>query len=233
MKLQDLMEQLSYKEFANLSIGESGSGEIREDKIKAVVLAVNEALLRIYSRFLFKHNSVRIVKQLGRTKYLLDSSYAESTGASNPYILDQDDPFKDDVIRIIDVKYRCPDTNAIFYAHQKFYKDPVFVSVPRTVIIPDSVPVGTILTVNYRANHPIVSYEDDTYIEIPPSAYEAVKAYVAAGEYASMNTDVAAVTAASYMSKFDRICGEIDDRDSIGITEDFSENNQFRRKGFV
>lgn len=232
MKLHDLMKELSYGEFANLAVGESGSGEIAEKKIIPVVLSINSALLRIYSKFLFKHSSVKIKKQFDKTKYVLDSAYAESTNAIDPYIIDATDPFKNDVIRIIDVKYRCPKTNSLFHAHQYFYKDPVYVSVPKTIIMPDSVPVGTILTVNYRASHPIVDYDENTEIEIPPSAYEAVKAYVASNEYSSMNTDVAAVTAAGYLNKFERICGEIVDRDSIGITEEFTKNT-FEVKGFV
>lgn len=232
MKLSQLLKELSFTEFRNLSVGDSGSGDIAEERIPSVVSSINGALLRLYSKFLQNHRVLVLQKLEGQTVYPLLSEYAESTSATVPYILDAGDPFTDDILKIVSISYREPGCNEFLDVDKRFRKKPITVNVPRTVYLPDIVPVDELLYVKYRAAHPLVVFEDDTEIECPPSAYEAIKAYVAYKEYAAMNTETGVSKGQEYLSSFNTICAELVDRDTIGITEE-NKDTRFEDRGFV
>lgn len=232
MKLSAFLKELSYSEFSNLAVGDQGSGEIQERRMPSVVSAVNSALLRLYSRYLFKRETVLVKKLAGQTKYVLDSKFAESTGATNPFILDSANPFKDDILKIVGIECVIPETNAILDVARRFNQPPITIQVPRTITVPDNVPVGEILHVHYRASHPVLTAEDDGELECPPSAFEAIKAYVAYKEYISMNTETMTAKGNEYYALFQTLCEELVDKDTIGVSEDFPDN-RFSARGFV
>lgn len=232
MQIQELLKEMSYSEFSNLAVGLSGAGEIKEERIPSVISSVNGALLRLYSKFLFRHKQVVIKKLAGQTVYVIDSKYSESQGATDPFIMDVDDPFKDDILKIISIHYRAPETNEFLDVDRRFRHKPITVDVPRTVRLPDEVPVGEWLWVNYRASHPKVDYDENTYLECPPSAYEAIKAYVAYKEYSNLNTDTGIAKGTEHLNYFNLLCEEMVDRDTIGVTEEFTDN-RFSDRGYT
>lgn len=212
MKLSQFLQQLPFSEFSNLATGLSGAGEISEQKIPAVVSSINDALLRIYSKFLQDHKTVIIKKLPGQTKYEILSEFSESEGAADPYVMDATEPFTDDIIKIVSTHYTPKAAENISDEEMKWRRQPVGIKVPRTVVISPLVPDGELVYVNYRASHPIVVYEDDTDIDCPPSAYEALKAYVAYKEYAAMNTETSVAKGQEYLGLFNTICNELVDR---------------------
>lgn len=232
MKLSQLLQELSFSEFSNIALGVDGTGEIKEDRIPSIVTAINNALLRIYSKFLQNHRMLTMVKLSGQTKYVLSSEFAESTGALVPFILDAADPFTDDILKIVSISYREPGCNEFLDVDKRFRKKPITVNIPRTIILPNEVPEDELLYVKYRASHPVVVYENDTYIECPAPAYEAIKAYVAYKEYAAMNTETGVAKGQEYRVLFDTICAELVDRDTIGVTEE-NKDTRFEDRGFV
>ena len=232
MRLTQLLQELSYSEFSNLAVGESGSGEISEMRLPSVVASVNGALLRIYSKFLHDHKTVVIKKLANQTRYLISSEFAESTSAITPYVMDAADPFKDNILKIISVSYKDPITNEFLDADKRFRTKPITVNVPRTVNLPEDVPTGELLYVKYRASHPVVDYDDDTFIEAPPAAFEAIKAYVAYKEYTAMNTETGVAKGQEYLASFNSLCAEMVDRDTIGVTEEFTDT-KFADRGYV
>lgn len=232
MHLSQLLKELSYSEFSNLAVGEKGSGEIAEHRIPSVVTAINGALLRIYSKFLQHHKTAVIKKLEGKLEYVISSAYSESEGATDPYVMDAGNPFKDDILKIVGVSYQDPATNEFLDVDRRFRAKPITVNVPRTVYLPAEVPVGELLWVKYRASHPVVDFEEDTFIEAPPSAFEAIKAYVAYKEYSAMNTETGVTKGQEYLAAFNALCNELVDRDTIGVTED-NQDNRFQNRGFV
>lgn len=225
MKISQLLQELSYSEFRNLSVGEEGAGEIKEERIPSIISAVNGALLRLYSKFLFNHRTLVLKKLDGQTSYKLLKTSAESGNAAEPFILDADDPFTDDILKIEGIVYQDESV-------ARRVKGQINVQVPITVFLPSDAPAGTLFLVRYRAAHPVVVYEDDTDIDVPPSAFEAIKAYVAYKEYAAINTETGINKGQEYLGLFNQICAELVDRDTIGITEDFSDN-RFHDRGYV
>lgn len=57
MNLNECLKQLSYGELSNLSWGNDGNGSIRLDKIPVIVQFINEALLRLHTRFALSKNA--------------------------------------------------------------------------------------------------------------------------------------------------------------------------------
>ena len=60
MKLPDLYRELSYGELSNLALGVEGSGAIAEEHQPRIVQFANEALLKLYSRFILKESTLII-----------------------------------------------------------------------------------------------------------------------------------------------------------------------------
>lgn len=234
MKLSQFLQGLSYAEFSNLAVGEQGSGEIQERRIPSVVASVNAALLRIYSKFLQYHRTVHVKKLPGKTLYVLDSAHAESTGAVDPYIMDADDPFTNDIIKIVEVTYRVQPTTAVLDNGKECLWQPPMIRVPNSISVPAEIPDGQIIVVRYRASHPVVSLDDDTFLQCPPAAFEALSAYVAYKEYMGMNTETSTAKGMEYLNLYNSVCAELVDRDTIGITEVGNDpDNRFFKRGFV
>ena len=78
MNLSQYLTDLSYKELSNLSLADSGSGAIKPEKIPFVVSYVNEALLRLYSKFVLKERSLVLELRDYLSEYHLNSRHTVS-----------------------------------------------------------------------------------------------------------------------------------------------------------
>lgn len=105
MKLSELFRRLSYGELSNLAISNSGSGEIVEAKYPQLIQYANTALTDLHGRFLLNEKEIVIEQVENITNYELKSRHSESEGdAVDLYIKDtEEDPFRDDLIRVLEV----------------------------------------------------------------------------------------------------------------------------------
>lgn len=108
MNLENLYQTLSYGQLSNLAISGDGSGTIIESGQPKIVIAANEALKRLYSKFNLLEKDVLIEQASHITNYHLDKRFAESSydpdKVNFPYIKDLfNETFEDDVIRITGV----------------------------------------------------------------------------------------------------------------------------------
>ena len=94
MNLSQYLTELSYKELSNLSLADSGSGTIKPEKIPFIVSCINEALLRLYTRFVLKDKTLVIELRDYLGEYHLNSRYAVSSGSpeEDHYIIDMEHP---------------------------------------------------------------------------------------------------------------------------------------------
>ena len=108
MQLNDLFNMLAYGELSNHHIASAGDGTLLEAKLPQIVHFANEALTRLYTKFVLKEKSCIVELQEGNTLYRLSPEYS-TTGFDNllvdaPYIRDTvDDPFLDDVLKVLAV----------------------------------------------------------------------------------------------------------------------------------
>lgn len=231
MKLQDLYRNLSYGVLSNLTLANDGNGTIRERDLGKVTLALNETLLRIYSRFNLREKVILIAMQDGVVTYHLTRKYAVSAGeVPNPYILDlAEDPFEEDVIKILAVYdslgYQLPLNDN---------EGPWSLFTPQATVLQVPNPLDNMaLSVMYQAKHPIL-YADkpDTPIMLPSVLEGALYSHVAYQIFDSIGTAESVGRAQNHLMNYENICVELMASDSVQ-TSISTSNVRFEKRGWV
>jgi hypothetical protein len=181
VNVTDLFTRLSYGELSNLSISGNGSGEIVEARQPQIIQFANEALLRLYSRFVLLERDLILLMSDDITTYHLHSDHAYTNPDPDPgdsiYIQDSENsPFNDDLIKILQVYdpyinlLPLNDNNDVYSV---FTPSPTVLQVP----LPTE---GDRLTIIYQAKHPVLSIDDlSTQIILPPTLEGALTSYIA------------------------------------------------------
>lgn len=237
MTLSDYLKTLSYQAFSNLNAGNQGSGNFNINAITKVVSYLNEALTRIYTRFILETDTVFIDCDEGITNYVLTKEHTLSNAIKleeppkEVYILDSiENPFKDNVIKILDAFDA--------YTNPMPLNDPldpnsVFVINYNTLQVPSTYKDKGI-SILYQANHLPLDYEKrpDQEIKIPPFLTGALTAYVAFLWYSDINTAEAVQNAMKYQQIYEAICQEVIQQD-LSQTTYATVGNKLHKRGFV
>lgn len=233
MELTELYSQLSFGELSNLALSNNGNGTIVEEKKPQIVGYANEALLRLYTRFVLKQNDLILEMRPNTTFYHLLSRYAEQSWDSSseipyPYIRDLvREKFTEDVLRVISV-YDNNGNERPLDDRERY--DSIF--VPQANTIQNPLPkIGEYLNVMYQAKHPKLDAENVTTIELPDVLHEAFKAYIAYKITGGMNTNEMLAVSQGHFQMYENICQELIDRDILGQTQT-STNVKFRKRGW-
>ena len=233
MELTELYSQLSFGELSNLSLSNNGDGTIVEEKKPQIVGFANEALLRLYTRFVLKQNDLILEMRPNVTFYHLLARYAEQSWDSAseipyPYIRDLSrEKFTEDVLRILSI-YDNNGNERPLDDRERY--DSLFVPQPNTIQNP-SPKIGEYLNVLYQAKHPRLIVDEVTTIELPDVLNEALKAYIAFKVTGAMNTNEMQAVAQGHYAMYEGICQEVVDRDILGSTQT-STNVKFRKRGW-
>ena len=239
MKIEELFQRLSYGELSNLAVASEGSGSILVAAYPRFIHYTNEALLRLYSRFVLFENLL-FVEQVGSlTSYPLSMPFAESNVAStevHKFIKDGSPrtPFLDDVIKIIDVQ----DESGYSYPLND-EKDVNSLFTPRPTLLQIPIPQNTVvLCVNYQARHPLldatltaVDLLAQTF-EIPFTVEGALQNYIAHLVYSHMNGQENIMKSQEYLAKYESICAEIEKMDLVNQSIS-TTNARFTIRGWI
>lgn len=260
MDLKDLFQQLSYGELSNLSMSFNGSGTLTDIAKPKIVGYANEALVRLYSRFVLKENDVLVKMLPGVTYYHLLKQYAQQSYDPTdpdivPYIMDLSrEKFEEDVIRILSIydskncKRPLNDDNAwnsIFTPQHQTIQNPLAYD-------------GEVLSIHYQAKHkklywdgvitspvagtdgaggneqPVGTVPAETLAQqilLPDVLMEAFTAYIAHRVYSSMNNDENNVKSQEHFINYKNICDEVMENDLVSNSTAPS-NIKFRTRGF-
>lgn len=234
MNVANLFEALSYGELKNLSMSSEGGGSIREEDQHTVILYANEALTRLYSRFVLKEKDVLIELVDHITNYHLIRQYAESCYDEEivpfPYIKDLGrEPFTEDVIKILSVINSNGEElplNDAEHPRSLFTPQANVLQVPRPI---DRQSLGVL----YQARHPILSREDlEQPIEVPAVLQGALTSYIAHKVYGGMNTQEAVAISQGHYANYEAVCAEIVDKDLVN-TSVSQTNSRFQKRGWI
>lgn len=232
MLVSELFTRLSYGELSNLSLSGEGSGTIVEDKQPKIIGYANEALLRLYSRFVLKMNDVIIWPIEHITFYRLDSQFAESNEnaeeGADLYIHDTPfKPFQDDVIRILSAS----DINGVpLPLNDADNPNSIYTPQPTVVQLPS--PKETLqVALLYQARHVPLTEPTDV-IDIPATLEKALSSYIAHLVFSHMNGQEHAAKAAEHLMSYEHICTEIEQKDLVSNSQSNS-NTKFAQRGFV
>jgi hypothetical protein len=232
MNVQELYQNLSYGALSNLAMSNSGSGDIVEARRPSVILAANEALLRLYSRFTLKEKDCVIRMVDGVTNYHLRKRFAIWTRPQvekTPYILDMPlEPFEEDVIKITSVfdssGHSLP-LNDDDQSFAVFTPQADILQVPRPIL-------GGALSIVYQARHEKLDHTKlEQPIEVPDVLEGAFLSYTAFKIFSSMGTAEATAKAMEHNENYEAICTEVVDRELITVSIS-SLVRKFEKRGY-
>lgn len=219
MNLSDLYAKLAAGELSNLAMATDSDtpGSIDTASQPKIILYANEALKRLYTRFVLSTKDLFLIQAGYLTRYHLSSKYAQSKFDPNAgytfYIQDTtNEPFLDDVIKVTGVYNghgRAVPLNRRDNPFSVFTPQPTWLQVPH----PQD---GQILSVQYQAAHPtLTTAEDSPEIELPDFLTEALTSFIAYKVFDHMNTQESGAKANGHHNTFETICVEVMDRDLI------------------
>lgn len=239
MILSELFARLSYGELSNLALSQEGSGTILVAKIPQLVRYTNEALLRLYSRFLLAEKSVIIEQVAHITTYELRPKNAERhvPPATYPFIKDLlGDAFEDDVIKILEAH---DSFGREFFLNDATKENSLFTPFPNVLQVPKPI-AGAALSILYQARHPILVDVvgpglDDVLtqnVDIPFSLEGALQALIAAAVYSHMNGVENINKSREYLQNAEAISFEVEQKDLVSQSNATSAH-KFHQRGFV
>lgn len=233
MQVTDYFKELSYGLLSNLSMSGEGSGDIVDAQKNRVVGYMNDALMRIYSRFSLRERDVVIRQYRHITQYHLDKRYAmfndERPEANKPYILDLPaEQFVNDAIKILKVYDE--------FGQERVLNDSddpcsLFTPYPTTlqVLAPEE---GRPLGVCYQAKHEELPFNlYTTEVELPTVLEEPFKLLIAHYVFSHMNTADSSAKAQEHMLSYETVCLDIEMKGAANIGAPAS-GRKFEKRGW-
>lgn len=237
MKISDLFRQLSFGELSNLSISNSGSGELDIKQHPKMIHYTNDGLLALYSRFILREKEVIIEQKTGVTEYLIDLNHTESQNESgfDHYIKDAEDPFEDDLIKILeawDYKGSKYFLNDVGQASSLFTPKHNMLQVPMPI---DEEPISVV----YQARAPKlidVPAEGldlvDQEFDLPVILEKTLKQYIAYKVFSHMNGQENIIKGQEYLGAYEADCSLAEQRDLVNQTIHTS-HSKLEQRGFI
>lgn len=237
MNVEEVFSGLSYGELSNVMIGNDSTGDIDKKYHAKLITYINEGLVRIYSRFPLKEESLFIELEEHITSYRLTNEYAESnTESTKPYKYIKDypaNPFKDDVIKILEVF----DSYGLnLPINDRNHVDSLFTPQPNVLQVPRPL-TGIALSVVYQARHHKISYnaEDESYLSeqiiLPFSLEAALSNYIGYKVFSHMNSDDSGVKAQEFYALYEAILNEVSEGDLASVSS-VSTDEKLHIRGF-
>ena len=236
MLLSELYAKLSYGELSNLALANESDGTILEAAQPRIVNYANDALRRMYSRFVIKSADVLVMQ----TEYIVHYHLKPKFAVNYTPLGDSDDepiryihdlayrPFLGDVIKILSVvdQYGFP-----LPLNDDEHPSSLFTPQPTTLQVPCPVS-DEALSVVYQAAHPVLVGDLDESIEIPDILLEAFTAYIAYKAFSHMNTADSTAKAQEHLAIYTALCAETDSKDLVNTSVSFT-NSRFHQRGFI
>jgi hypothetical protein len=232
MTVDELFTNLSLHELSNLSMGDSGEGEISERHKPKVIFQTNNGLLDLYTRFILKEKGLLIEQREGKTTYPLSSQFAESNwdGHSDPrpFINDIGEPFTDDLLKVIGVT---DGFGRDLPLNDRGNPDSLFTPTTKVLQVPRAVP-GVVLSLTYQAKHPPLTLDEmETELELPEVLFSALTAFIAWKIYSGMNTQEAMAIAQGHHDTYENECASVTQDDTVN-TSISTTSIVFRQRGW-
>lgn len=236
MNIEQLYQDLSHGKFSNIALGGDGNGTILEASKPKIILAANEALLRLHTKFVLKEDNLLLEMVDHITNYHLSKKFAESASflgsTTQPYLYIKDmgsEPFQDDVIRILSVQDQF---GYIFPLNDEGQLNSVFTPQGNVLQVPRP-EEGKPLIVLYQARHRKLLGDDESQeIELADCLHEAMRCYIAYHVYSGINTQEATLKAQEHLSMYEALCQEAVEQDLVSTSLSVT-SNRFNKRGWI
>lgn len=217
MLIQELYCALARGVLSNLAMANRMDGTIDQEWQPSVILYANEALQRLYTRFVLKQKEFILEQREELTFYHLLKGYSQSGHdpllIEKPYIMDLGrEPFQEDLIKILQVygsdgkEIPLNDSNRI---------ESIYTPQAKLVQIPFPRP-GISISVVYQARHPalVCDTQNPVNIELPEDLEEAFLSYIGYKMHSTIATAESVAKGAELNALWNELCAEAEARDS-------------------
>lgn len=233
MEVRELFTRLSYGVLSNLAVGAEGAGMIQENRQPAIIAGINDALMKLHSRFILREEDLILIAQSHITRYSLTLEHAMSQDPQPgvpQYIYDSEHkPFQGDVIKILNVY---ASNNRELFLNDAGRLDSLHTPQPTVLQIPYPV-TGHNFAVVYQAKHPKIEYGDlCAEITIPDVLESALIFYIAAHVFGNMTGQEHTAKGQEFMMKYEAECQQAIDMDLVSNSVSTS-TTKFSERGFV
>jgi len=247
MQIREIFSALSYGEFAHLSIGCEGSGEILENRQPHVVSLMRKALTDMHTRLVLRERECIIHLSEDRSLYTLEPAAAcygitpndpKALGAG-VYVEDSlYEPFIGRMTRItgtelVSFKQDPYSLSDAPLGHTYEGESLEIVSTVFNKIRVRGQKAGDVVKVTYLEDHPTlpIPVVPETKIELPPALYAALEAKIASAVYEGMDGEGQVVKAKILSDRYEGILSQSKDLLVTGYTG-LNDNAGFGKKGF-
>lgn len=236
MYVAELYQTLADGELSNLSIVDEENHTILAAKRQKIIGYTNEALLRLYSRYVLKEQNLLLQLSEHITMYQLVPRYAVNYVPYGPsddepirYIMDlPQEPFTGDVLKILSVF----DTSGTKLPLNDD-EDAVSLFSPQATVLQVPSPIyGEALSVSYQAKHTRLQDDLEEVIELPEVLFGALTSFIAYKVFSHMNTKESSNKAQEFLGTYEAICKEAIDRDLVNSSISAS-NSRFTSRGWI
>jgi hypothetical protein len=236
MNLQNFCKRLANGRLSHTNLIEAVEGgfDVKSSFRIKVINAINEGLVRLYTRFILNEKDVVIMLRDHIVSYYLDSLYSETLypqdGVEIPYILDlPGEVFTNDVIKILNVYDHYGQLlplNDINNSKSLFSPKYNMLQVPKPV-------TGELINVTYQAKHIELSIDEPLEeIILNDSLMGALEAYVAYLIFSDINSDDAKIKSDKQFLLYNQICNEVRDTDVISNSVSTTKS-KFNERGWT
>jgi hypothetical protein len=233
MNVEQMYEALSYGELSNLALSGEGSGLILDEKKPQVLLALNEGLLRLHTKFVLREKEVIIEMVRHITNYHLLARFAHYTTPVVErwtYIRDMpNDRFVEDVLKVTGAYNTYGQALPLNDSEQDlsiFTPQLNMVQIPRPVH-------GSAVSLLYQARHAELLLDTpEQDILVPDSLMGALRAYLAYKIYSQLGTQEATVKAVEHMNTYEAICNEVETH-GMTLGNPSTTNVRFDKRGWI
>jgi hypothetical protein len=233
MTLNELLTSLSYGNLSNLRVGGSGSGTIPDEHKAKVIGYVNQALLKLYTKFVLSEKELTLRAFDNSMSYPLRKIHADtdSNNTAQKHIHDTEwDKFEGDVIKVLtvfneigdEIPLNREDDLSSFFTP---YIDTLQIPKPRD---------GDVYFVQYQAKHSKLTLDDlEQEVNVPFSLTEALSDYVAYAAISPMNGPEHSAKAFEYLQKFEMQCDQVLQKDLVNSSIVSAVTDKFEDRGFA
>lgn len=194
MYMRDLMDMMAHAEFRQLYLDSKGRLEIDEVNRREFYVNTITILNKIYSKFVLRVNTLKVLIQPGQTLYDIDKYNIVGSPGSNTKYIEAPDGFEEDYIKSLRVLvYENEDYFDAMDSGINLSNSFRFMAMNK-IKIPSTF-TGDHFLVEYQASHPKISVEDCiatpdlVYLELPVQFHEALRSGIAAQKFG--NTGIA------------------------------------------
>lgn len=233
MNAHNILKQLSFTEFRNLSLSNDGDGTIRKADMGALLTYINDGMSALVTQFQVTEKVVHVQLYDHITTYHLLSRFAVSQQpqphVDYPYILDLNgSPFKGDVNK---VKAVWDNTGRKRVLNDESDMRSIFIMGKEAITVPYP-ENGVILFVHYQAKPMTVTVDNlDEEVDIPDSLVPTLRAYVAHRLFMSMGTSDSMRIGQEYQTQYVMLINDLKSTDALSDSR-FTES-PFYERGWI